>query len=69
VYDKNFSFIVAQSELTRLKTDWGYSTFETKEETIEQAKAMFDDGCIIGKLEHVQGVNYGVVNQEKILFN
>lgn len=52
-----------------LDIEWVYSTFDTKEEAIEQAKAMFEDGCIIGQLEHVQGVNYRVVKQEKIMFD
>ena len=51
-----------------LDVEWTYSTFDSKEEAIEQARKMFDDGCFVGQLEHYQGVNYRVVNQEKIMF-
>lgn len=52
-----------------LDVDWGYDVYDTKEDVINAAKERFDDGCIIGQLEHVQSVNYRVVNQEKVLFN
>lgn len=52
-----------------LDTDWGYDVYDTKEDVLIAAKERFKDGCIIGQLEHHYGVNYRVINQEKVMFN
>jgi hypothetical protein len=46
--------------------EWVHDTFDTKEEAINAAKGFYDEECCIGQLEHEHGINYKVVNQEKI---
>lgn len=48
--------------------EWVHDTYNTKEEAIEAAKEVYEKGCVVGQLEHKEGVNYAVVNQDKIMF-
>lgn len=49
-----------------LDIEWVHETYDTKEEAIESAKEIYDKGFYVGQLEHRHGVNYSVVNREKI---
>lgn len=51
-----------------LETEWVHDSYNTKEEAIEEAKKTYDLGCFVGQLEHQHGVNYKVINQEKVMF-
>lgn len=51
-----------------LEVEWVNETYNSKEEAIEAAKEVYEDGCLVGQLEHDKGINYKVVNQEKITF-
>ncbi|MFC0271109.1 hypothetical protein ACFFIX_06545 [Metabacillus herbersteinensis] len=52
-----------------LDIEWVNDTYDTKEEAIESAKERFEDGCVIGQLEHKHSVNYKVINQETVTFS
>jgi hypothetical protein len=52
-----------------LEKEWIHDPFDTKEEAIEATKVFYDEECFIGQLEHDHGINYKVINQEKIIFN
>lgn len=51
-----------------LEIEWVNDTFATKEEAVAAAKERFEDGCVVGQLEHKYGVNYKVINRETVLF-
>ena len=52
-----------------LEAEWVHDTFDTKEEAIDKAKEFYDEGCLVGQLKYVQGIDYKVVNVEKIMFS
>lgn len=59
-----------QWTFSNLDVEWVHDSYDTKEEAIEVAKDFYKDeeGCCVGQLEHLHGVNYKVTNQEKIMF-
>lgn len=63
-----------QWTFSALDIEWSNDVYDTKEQAVEVAKALFDDGlfdggCIVGQLEHDYGINYKIINQEKIMFS
>lgn len=59
-----------QWTFSNLDIEWVNDSYDTKDEAIEVAKGIYEDeeGCFVGQLEHQHGVNYKVINQEKIMF-
>lgn len=51
------------------ENSWEHDTYETKEEAIEVAIECFENDFFIGQLEFISGLNYKVINQEKITFS
>lgn len=65
------SEVEGQWTFSNLDVEWVHDSYSTKEEAVEVAKDVYidEEGFLVGQLEHNQGVNYNVVNQEKIMFD